>query len=319
MGFKFWQQIIRVMILLSISTGCVRAPDQSLIPEENAVLITTISPNPEPTAAPSENQNDINSGITVVPVKTETVPVLVPTNTPSHLQSCSIGLGLREETIEVLLANKKQFSLMMAASVALAEKYFPQFEGWFRILGAPSLSSMNDKASRAYQSDIPYEGLGYGLETSITTPEAEWRNLLVSTQQAGDLADEYAKQLVMGPGFRLLSRNEDLYGPMAALADVWLLQTQQLQKDSPGPEYRMEVERIVSLIRSENPNILIWAQITLPPDREPDAEEWLDYRGLILDLVDGTYIGVYTWDRVDKNILIKTIESIFESACSDNY
>jgi hypothetical protein len=319
MGFYFWQQMIRVMILISISTGCVRAPDQSLIPGENTVLIATISPKPEPTVAPSEILNDINPGITILPVRTSTVPVPAPTNTPAHLHSCSIGLGLREETIEVLLANKKQKGVMMAASVALAEQYFPQFDGWFRILGAPSLSTMNNKAARANTNDTPYEGIGYGLETSTTTPEEEWRNLITSTQQAGDLADKYAKQLVMGPGLRLLSRNENLIGPMAALADVWLLQTQQLQKDSPGPEYRIEVERIVSLIRSENPNILIWAQITLPPDREPDAEEWLEYRGLILDLVDGTYIGVYTWDREDKNTLIKTIESIFESACPDNH
>ena len=122
----------------------------------------------------------------------------------------------------------------------------------------------------------------------------------------------------MGPGLRLMSQNEDKYAPMAALTDIWVFQTQRLQKNPPGPAYRQEVERVVNQIRDGNPDIEIWAQITLPPDREPDAEEWLAYRQSIADLVDGTYIGVYTWGSEDTDKLVATIETIFDDVCGDN-
>lgn len=205
--------------------------------------------------------------------------------------------------------------LIMSANTGLSVTYFPKLEGWTRILGAPSLADLEQKAQRAADQNIPYEALGYGLETSRSTPDEEWQNLVDSTAQARAVSDRYNKTLAMGPGFRLMSQNEEAYDPMAALAGIWLLQTQQLQKEPPGPEYRQKVNRLVEQIRSANPGIIIWAQITLPPDREPSAEEWLSYRELIQDLVDGTYIGVYTWDTLDSETLIAEINIIFSSVC----
>jgi hypothetical protein len=229
-----------------------------------------------------------------------------------------IGIGLRQQTTDILLTYKNCTGLTMASSFELADIYFPQLGGWFRVLGAPSLETLQTKAERARINGLPYEALGYGLETSQSTPEQEWRNLIPSTQAAKNLVDGYDKLLVMGPGFRLMSRNEDKYAPMASWTDVWMLQTQQLQKEPPGPTYREQVRQIVDLIRTGRPDIKIWAQITLPPDREPDAAQWLEYRQLIVDLVDGTYIGVYTWDQVDNGTLKATIETIFETVCMDN-
>jgi hypothetical protein len=206
----------------------------------------------------------------------------------------------------------------MSANTTLAEQYFPQFEGSIRVIGAPSLEMLRDKAMRARVNYLPYEALAYGLETSKSTPEEEWQHIISSTQQAKSLVAEDNKFLLMAPGFKLMSDNEALYAPMASMADLWVLQTQQLQKNPPGLKYRQEVERIIKLIRSGNPDILIWAQITLPPDREPDAEEWLGYRKSIMDLVDGTYIGIYTWDKVDQDQLISTIQSIFNAACTES-
>jgi hypothetical protein len=102
---------------------------------------------------------------------------------------------------------------------------------------------------------------------------------------------------------------------MAAESDIWIFQTQQLQKQPPGPGYREDVARIVTEIREANPDIIIWAQITLPPDRAPDAEEWLAYHDAIRDLVDGAYIGVYLWDRVAESELLATMGTIFETIC----
>jgi hypothetical protein len=107
-----------------------------------------------------------------------------------------------------------------------------------------------------------------------------------------------------------MSQNRDLYPAMAALADVWVLQTQRLQVARPGAAYREAVKQEIDEIRAGNANIEIWAQITLPPDREPSADEWLAYRQSISDLVDGTYLGVYTWRTADPERLVATIERI---------
>jgi hypothetical protein len=213
---------------------------------------------------------------------------------------------------------RDRLGLVMCATVGLAEIHFPQLEGGIRVLGAPSLEALQRKAEAAEQRGVPYEALAYGLETSKSTPEEEWLDLIESTETARAIADQHGKLLLMAPGFRLMSQNWEKYGPMAALADIWVLQTQRLQKMAPGSAYRQEVERVVTQIRAGNPDILIWAQITLPPDRPPSAEEWLAYHDSIADLLDRrTYVGVYTWDRADSEQLVATIEAILAAACGD--
>jgi hypothetical protein len=105
---------------------------------------------------------------------------------------------------------------------------------------------------------------------------------------------------------------------MAGYADIWMIQTQQLQKKPPGLEYRQEVQKIVKILKSGNPNIVVWAQITLPPDREPDAEEWLAYHQTISDLVDGVYIGIYTWDLYPTERIQAEINYIFDHICDSS-
>jgi hypothetical protein len=219
-------------------------------------------------------------------------------------------MGLRTQTVPSVIQYADHPWLVMCASVDLAEEVYPGLESRFRILAAPSLETLRQKAEEARTRGIPYEALGYGLETSRSTPQEEWQDLVGSTEKARAIADEYGKLLVMGPGLRLMSRNRDQYPAMAALADVWVLQTQRLQLQPPGAAYREAVQPEIALIRAGNPNIEIWAQITLPPDREPNADEWLAYRQSIVDLVDGTYLGVYTWRSVDAERLVATIERI---------
>jgi hypothetical protein len=203
----------------------------------------------------------------------------------------------------------------MSGSSRLSEICFPDLDGWIRVLGAPSLEKLQQKAERAAKNGMPYEALLYGLETSESTPDEEWQDPIGSTQRAKKILDAYGKQLVMAPGLRLMSQNEDKYAAMAALSDIWILQTQQLQKNGPGLAYRQEVKRIVDLIKAGNPDVPIWAQITLPPDRDPNAEEWLTFHQSIADLVDGTYIGVYTWKSADPDQLKATIDAIFSALC----
>lgn len=263
------------------------------------------SPLPSNLASPSPTSHEMLA----------TTAIDQPTITPPLPRSCSLGLGLRRETVDLIIAYKDYPGLVMAGSSNIAEKYFSELGGWIRVIGGPSLEALEKKAERAATNGTPYEAIGYGLETSNSTPAEEWQNLTLSTEKSQGIADIHNKLLLMGPGFRLMSENEDLYGDMAALADIWIIQTQRLQVHPPDPDYREEVIRVIEKIKSGNPDISIWAQITFPPDREPDANEWLAYHNAIVDMVDGTYIGVYNWDVGNHEKILTTINTIFSKVC----
>lgn len=231
---------------------------------------------------------------------------------------CALGIGLNNDTAAIITQYRASNGLVMAASPELASQHFAQLPGWIRVLGAPNLQTLQQKGERAEAENLPYEALAYGLEMGPGTPDGEWKDLVGSTRQAAVLVDAFGKQLVMGPGFQLMARNVDAYELMAAESDIWMLQTQQLQKYPPGAEYRRAVQDIVTLIRTGNPDAEIWAQITLPPDREPQAAEWLAYRAAIDDLVTGAYIGVYTWDRAEAETLRAVVAAIFDSVCAES-
>lgn len=297
-------QFSALVLIVSVWMGACSG--RSLPTEPTAAAAQTYPPTPDQAASPTPDQEDVP---TARPDPTG--------STPSLPASCSLGLGLRRETAELLIKYKEHPGLVMAGSSNMAEIYFPELPDWTRVIGAPSLGTLQIKADRADRNDTPYEVLGYGLETSATTPAEEWQNLELSTERAKNIADQHDKQLLMGPGYRLMSENEELYAPMASQADIWVIQTQRLQVNPPGEAYRDEVSQVIEKIKSGNPEISIWAQITLPPDQEPDAEQWLAYRQSIVDLVDGTYIGIYTWDSEDPDELLKTIDTIFTAACGE--
>lgn len=296
-----------VAILFAVSACANVDMEPSIITPTKEVSPATenpISPTLEPTATITLHQ-------TSQPEPTSTQSF---SNDSSY---CSIGLGLRRETIDVLLDYRNATGLVQTANLSLAEEYFPMLQGWIRVIGGPSLAVLNTKAARAFEIGLEYEGLSFGLETSESTPDEEWQNLVSSTQKAKDLSSDFGKILVMGPGFRLMSNNQDSYPEMAAEADVWIIQTQRLQALEPGDAYREEVEKLVSLIRRANPDIQVWAQITFPPDRPADAEEWLEFHNAISDIVDGTFIGVYIWDQQNTVTLQNEIVEIFETACKN--
>lgn len=281
---------------------------------------------PRPTDALSETPGAPQSdpSPTAAPHATETEALDVCHDTHP------VGLGLRLETQDLLLAYAGCRGLTMTSTPRLAEIVFPELNprnnprpdnsddagnaGWIRLLGAPSLEALAQKAQRAQETGLVYEGLAYGLETSNATPDEEWQDLIGSTNQARIIADQVGVQLVMAPGFRLMSNNEEAYGPMAELTEIWMLQTQQLQRYPAGPVYREKVAAIVEQLREANPDIAVWAQINLLPHQATDAATWLAYRESIIDIVDGCYIGVYIWDTEDPEILFETISDIFAAA-----
>jgi hypothetical protein len=270
------------------------------------------------TMTPSETQQ---SRSTITPSSATRTPAVtattsLPETTP--VVRCQLGLGLRQETADILVEYREFPGLVMTANFLLAEAYFPDLEGWTRTLGGPSLQVLENRSNRAAETGLAYEGLSYGLETSQTTPAEEWQNLVTSAEQARLISDRSGKLLLLGPGMRLMEQHEESYPDMATLTDIWMIQTQRFQLLGPGEDYRREVERIVDLIHQSDPSVEIWAQINLLPDRSPDPDEWLAYQEAIRDLVTGTYIGVYIWDTTDPAILRETLYQIFEQACLED-
>ncbi len=231
--------------------------------------------------------------------------------TPLVTTTCPLGVGLRRDTIELHLAYPPAGRFVMVGSVGPAWDYFPQLEGALRVLVAPSLEQLRQLAGRADQVGVDYDALGYGLERGRHTTAEEQADPLGATEQAAELADQYDKLLVLGPGFQLMQDHWSDYAGMAALVDVWIFQTQRLQVSPPGPEYRQAVEEVVSELRAGNPEIEIWAQISVTPGRAAiSVEEYLAYRESIVDLVD----GVYVMDVNDPN-RPRTLEAIFAAVC----
>jgi hypothetical protein len=296
-------------LVLAACSGRDRAPAAATPTALTApISLVTARPSPYPPATPSATPAATTAAATVA---------IDPTATLTARAGCPLGIGLNSDTVALLEKYAASDGLVMAASAELAGAHFPGLEGWFRVLGAPGLDALRQKAERALADDTPYEALAYGLETGPGSPDEEWQDLAGSAARAAALGGQFGKILILGPGFQLMTRNSDAYAPMAQQTDMWLLQTQQLQKGPPGEAYREAVRQLVAQIRATNPDIEVWAQITLPPDREPDAYEWLAYRAAIEDLVAGTYVGVYTWDKVDTGQLLAVLDTIFAAVCGE--
>ena len=216
-------KLFRSMILLLLVGGLISGCDTEINPVPTGTEATSTGAlvtadctkptahldQPSPTSILlSPTATDLSQVPAPASTATQPQPTTSPRATPSTV--CRIGAGLRRETASILLKHVSHQGLVMSATVRLAELHFPQLEGWTRVLGAPSLETLEQKAEEARQRGVPYEALGYGLETSATTPEEEWQNLLASTEEARALADKYGKMLLMGPGFRLMSENEQL-------------------------------------------------------------------------------------------------------------
>jgi hypothetical protein len=203
---------------------------------------------------------------------------------------------------------------VMASNVGPAQEYYPQLEGALRVLVAPSFEKLADLAQSAEENSVPYDALGYGLERGRHTTAEELADLPASTQLGAELATQYGKTLVMGPGFGLMSEHESDYPKMSAFADVWILQSQRLQIHPPGETYRQEVKRVIDLIRAGNPDIEIWVSISVTPGPTVlSADEWLAYYNSIVDLPD----GIFVYDGRDPN-RPETARAIYAAICGQD-
>lgn len=136
--------------------------------------------------------------------------------------------------------------------------------------------------------------IGYNPERSPGTTAQEMDDLLGSVQRAREMADEFGSPLLVGPGLREMQQREELYPDLAALCDIWLIQSQRLQMDPATREprtpeqYREGVERIVNLLRGGNPEIKVFVQLIAGGSGKADRftpEQFVAYVRAVEDLV----------------------------------
>ncbi len=286
-------------------------------------VLAACTPEPEPTvpsrnsALPLAGESTASAVDTATSVPTiMTSAIAIHQATPSGTAmvppaACPLGAGLREDTIEIHLSYQTPGRMYVTGSLGLAEEYFGQIETGLRVLVGPSLTRLHELAEEASESAVPYDVLAYSLEAGRHTPAAEQLDVVRATQQASVLAHENGKLLLMGPGWGLMEENRVEYAAMASYADLWIIQTQRLQSNPPGPVYREEVEDVITQLRRGNTNLRVWAQISATPGgRALSTEELLAYREAIVDLVDGVY--VYVGGDPNRS---ETLEAIFATVC----
>jgi hypothetical protein len=133
------------------------------------------------------------------------------------------------------------------------------------------------------------------------TPREELDDYLGSVKKARELVKDYGAPLIMGPGLIEMAKREHLYSEMAKHCDIWMIQSQRLQLDpetqepSSNERYREEIERIVRLLRQDNPEIQVFVQI-IPLKATPErraaftAERLASYLLAVENLVDAAKI-----------------------------
>jgi hypothetical protein len=308
---------VPLLVLLSCLTGlagCAAQAEQATPPVRSTFLATGTS---------TTSADDTSTAVALVPgtATSQTsrpaspVPSMMPSRTAaSYSLACPLGAGLREDTIEIQLAYQTPARLYVTGSLGFAREYFGQLETGMRVLIGPSLARLRELAEQAAECGLPYDALAYSLEASRNTPIEEQADVLGATQQAASLAHEHGKLLVMGPGWGLMEQNWAQYPTMASHADLWIIQTQRLQSNPADAAYREEVARVIDQLRAGNPDLHIWAQVSVTPGgRLLSAEEVLAYRRAIVDLVDGVYI----YEGGDPN-RSETLQTIFAVVCGGN-
>jgi hypothetical protein len=304
------------LLLGACGNGSVRrVPTPSEIVQPQTLPPTQLVPTqPQPTTQlPTTIPSPVVPSITPSQEAIPTAPALLVTPTITSTASCPLGVGLVPDTISLNLAYPGKGRMVVAKDVSLAAKYFPQIQGGYRILVGPSLDSLQQLATQAQQVDLPYEALGYDIENWQQTPAQEKNDPIAATQKAAELAHKYGKLLQMAPP-GVAKGQEVLYPKIAAYADLWMIQSQRLQIDNPpGEVYQKWVQDTVNLIRSGNPKIIIWVQISLTPGQRTkilSADDFLAYRQTIVNLVEGVFI----FDRLDPGHP-RTTQIIFADIC----
>jgi len=119
--------------------------------------------------------------------------------------------------------------------------------------------------------------LGFNLETALSQEE-----LIDQEIQMKSLAQEAGLLYVFGPTLQKLSK---FYLDFAPHSDILVLQSQRFQTTA---DYEQRVEQLISNIKSANPKVKVWVQVSvIPPEkRDATADEIVSDIKLIADHAD---------------------------------
>jgi hypothetical protein len=230
------------------------------------------------------------------------------------------------------LAQDGYTGLAASTTYYTALEYFPSLVGWDKAHICNSLECLGTRVANSIHDGLQYRYLAYDPERLAGVPEEEKYNLPWATEQARQIADEAAKELMISYSTTQLHQEAEERGfgwdnpgevvnLLAPYGDVWLIQAADEYNNPyenpehpdpilsqrhfpPGPEWRAEVERWVNWIKAANPDIEIWIQFALhripagsPPweDNYPSAELVLEYREWLVNPEYGPPLvdGVY--------------------------
>jgi len=123
--------------------------------------------------------------------------------------------------------------------------------------------------------------LGYNLETALMREE-----LVGGEIEMQRLANENELSYAFGPTLLKLSQ---YYDDFARHADILVLQSQRYQTT---PEYEATVEELIDKIKSVNPEVKVWVQVSVNPPEKPDVtlEEVIRDIQLVADKADLIWI-----------------------------
>ncbi|MBU1085021.1 MAG: hypothetical protein ABII08_01655 [Candidatus Beckwithbacteria bacterium] len=190
-----------------------------------------------------------------------------------------IGLGLSPTTLtiahelsEVDFVDNKATGREVRENIKELESYPVK-----TVCVSLNLTEMREKVSVLSDENVNCDYLGFNPEQRGKIPNSELEDLVSSVKSARDIAQGYGAQLLTGPGMKFMLSNEELYSA-AKYSDVWIIQSQQFQIDNKTgvkaepEEYSAEVGRVVDMLKSSNPEIIIWVQIMIEPGERDENE-----------------------------------------------
>ncbi len=261
------------------------------IPIFGLMLVLFACANPNPV-----QRNALQTESTIPPSTAS--PSVLPTNGSNNSGQLSIPIGIGVVTPEVLAIWNTYALESDMVSVSFRQ---PDFLNSARTKNKSivylELSATNDALHLAQQHGA--NTVGFNLETTNDCTE-----LIRQEQAAYQQVKPTGIRLVFGPTGRMLTRCIASNPEIAQQADILVFQTQGLQMQD---NYAEEVMATVHAIRSVNPQVGIWAQVSVNPpgSRTVTAEEVIQSIRSIQSSVDS--ISIFIHPTPDRLVVLEQV------------
>ena len=182
----------------------------------------------------------------------------IPPAPPPPSRPFGLGLSLRDCYLPLHADHPTTFAYDVA--VGTAQTYFPLWGSKLRCILGRTHAEMTALGTAAAAAGVPYDCLGYNLESSGDPDELA--DVVQACKDAEIIAASFSKPLLIGPGGRLADEHAAEVPSMAACADYWLLQGQRQQIYAPGAGFEDGIRSRLDLVLSGNPTITLLVQIS---------------------------------------------------------